>query len=47
MSSAVRWLFISCFLFGGGAGLWDGGKSILQTKKWLLVREQEKGVCLL
>lgn len=33
MSSAVRWLFISCFLFGGGAGLWDGGKSILQIKK--------------
>lgn len=44
MSSAVRWLFSSCFLFGGGAGLWDGGKSILQVKERLVVRGQEEGV---
>lgn len=36
---------MSCFLFGGGAGLWDGGRSILQGKKRLLSREQEKRFC--
>lgn len=45
MSSGVRWLFMSCFLFGGGAGLWDGGRSILQGKKRLLSRKQEKSFC--
>lgn len=45
MSSGVRWLFMSCFLFGGGAGLWDGGRSILQGKKRLLSRKQEKRFC--
>lgn len=47
MSSAVRWLFNSCFLFGGGAGLWEGGKSMLRGEKTQLIREQAEGVCLL